>query len=58
MDQKGLELRDPPVSASASRVVGLKLYVTTPDSSSLLTPLSVMLRMALLCLGDSVYPRY
>jgi hypothetical protein len=30
VDQAGLELRNPPASASASRVLGLKAYATTP----------------------------
>jgi hypothetical protein len=30
VDQAGLELRNPPASASASRVLGLKACATTP----------------------------
>ena len=30
VDQAGLELRNPPASASASRVLGLKACTTTP----------------------------
>jgi hypothetical protein len=38
VDQAGLELRNPP--ASASRVLGLKACTTTPGQLMLLTPLS------------------
>jgi hypothetical protein len=53
VDQAGLELRNPPASASASQVLGLKACATTPSVHLLvlIKPNSIFHWLTLTCSG-------